>query len=191
MRSSLRLATETVKGKVFHVRAGHRGDDGLLPVARPGAERPKRNRRRLLNPPPRRVRPRVTSDGEGSLLDDASHYDRRGKPRHAGQGCELLVAEGLVGDQQLVGRGLLGDRFFGDRFKVLRGDSRRFEEGVRGRKNWPCCRESALASDRPWPCSRSPTILHGKAGVNGSSPLEGFAKCPANWGFRRLSEPLS
>jgi hypothetical protein len=44
---------------------------------------------------------------------------------------------------------------FGDRFKVFRGGSRRFEEGCGRHENWLCCRESALLSAVPAPNGRS------------------------------------
>ena len=50
--------------------------------------------------PPNATRTRTSRrrrEGEGPLLDDAFHHDRRGEPLHAGQGGQLLVAEGLVG----------------------------------------------------------------------------------------------
>jgi hypothetical protein len=63
----------------------------------------------------------------------------------------------------------------GDRFGVARGDSRLFEE----RCAWPDqlanCRESTVSSAVP-PLPDATRILHGREGVNGSSPLEGFTK---------------
>jgi hypothetical protein len=38
-------------------------------------------------------------DGKGSLVDDTFHHDRRGQALHTGQGCELLVPQGLVGSE--------------------------------------------------------------------------------------------
>ena len=35
----------------------------------------------------------------------------------------------------------------------------------------------------PWAATRLPEAFHGKEGVDGSSPSEGFNKVPANWRF--------
>ena len=74
--------------------------------------------------------------------------------------------------------GFLGARFWGQ----VRGSSRRlrvFQGRMNERGNQPDCRESALPSvfPRPHTIGRS---LHGKEGVDGSSPSEGFARRPAN-----------
>ena len=44
------------------------------------------------------------------------------------------------------------------------------------------CREKRVADDRA--CTRvTLSNLHGKEGVDGSSPSEGFSKVPVNWHF--------
>ncbi len=70
----------------------------------------------------------------------------------------------------------------GDRFEVVRGGSRVFEDAVRWVEELLFYRESAQVSTVRWPRSRSPN-LHGKEGVNGSSPLEGSQKAPEIRGF--------
>jgi hypothetical protein len=48
--------------------------------------------------------------------------------------------------------------------------------------NQPNCRQSAVAGAVPRPRAAA-RILHGKEGVDGSSPSEGLNKVPANWYF--------
>jgi hypothetical protein len=62
----------------------------------------------------------------------------------------------------------------------IRNDTRDASRRIfRGRIR-PICRENYVASDRA--CTRvTLRNLHGKEGVDGSSPSEGFDKVPANW----------
>ena len=55
--------------------------------------------------------------------------------------------------------------------RVTRGHDRQLEVAI--------CRKNVVANTRPRPPVPSQN-LHGKEGVNGSSPLEGFTKSPAN-----------
>ncbi len=55
-----------------------------------------------------------------------------------------------------------------------RGHARTLKTQPKG----PVCRENVIASARPCP-PVPPTNLHGKEGVDGSSPSEGFSKRPA------------
>jgi hypothetical protein len=50
------------------------------------------------------------------------------------------------------------------------------------RRESTICRRNMIESARPCP-PVLPTNLHGKEGVDGSSPSEGFDKVPANWHF--------
>jgi hypothetical protein len=71
---------------------------------------------------------------------------------------------------------------FGDSFEDFRGGSRPFGEEVPPAEELAVLRGKRLASARHWPGSKS-LKLHGKEGVNGSSPLEGFNEMPANRHF--------
>src|SRR4029453_7076902 len=74
------------------------------PRSTPRSQRSSRNavlsipRDRVVNAHrgPETARSAAGRDREGPVVDDAFHHDRRGEPLHAGQRCELLVAEGLV-----------------------------------------------------------------------------------------------
>ena len=56
------------------------------------------------------------------------------------------------------------------------------------RATGPFCRRNCVASDRA--CTRvTPQNFHGKEGVNGSSPLEGLPKIPANRNFVVVFSP--
>ena len=64
----------------------------------------------------------------------------------------------------------------------IRNDTRDVSRRILGGSVGPICRENCVASDRA--CTRvTPQNLHGKEGVDGSSPSEGFDKMPANLHF--------
>ena len=93
------------------------------------------------------------------LLRDSIQFSAPALPRHVHQG---KTAASRVFEDHLLGTG------FGDRFKAFRGSSRRFEQGVRRAEGLAEQQGSALVSAGPAPFS------HGKEGVDGSSPSEGF-----------------
>src|SRR6266540_369451 len=64
----------------------------------------------------------------------------------------------------------------------IRNDTHDVSRRISGPSNGPICRRMCVASDRA--CTRvTLRNLHGKEGVDGSSPSEGFDKVPANWHF--------
>src|SRR5919106_1493716 len=61
----------------------------------------------------------------------------------------------------------------------IRNDTRDASRRISSPSNSPICRRNCVASDRA--CTRvTPQNLHGKEGVDGSSPSEGLHKSPAN-----------
>jgi len=70
---------------------------------------------------------------------------------------------------------------FGDRFEVSRVGSGFFEERVRLAGEIADCRESTVAAQF-LPHAAAARILHGKEGVDGSSPSEGLRQKPCKWG---------
>ena len=64
----------------------------------------------------------------------------------------------------------------------IRNDTRVASRRIRGALIRPICRKNCVASDRA--CTPvTPGNLHGKEGVDGSSPSEGSAKAPQNGAF--------
>jgi hypothetical protein len=78
--------------------------------------------------------------------------------------------------QRLSVRGGNPGTGLGDRFKCFRGGSGLFEKGVQLAVEAAVLQRKDVAERRSCTTYPESPILHGKEGVNGSSPLEGFTK---------------